>query len=312
MIYQAVRSPAEFALSILENAVLRTLRLDNLAPHPVVFIIGPPRSGTTLLYQVLINHYSFAHFTNFTALFYSAPVAGFWLARFLPLGKQSPDRYKSRYGQTRGWHGPHEAGRFWYRWFPKGEHVYVPPDATPESSLNELWREVAGVAQITRLPLLFKNTYNSMRIAPIVEALPQAAFLVCQRDPVDTAQSILKMRVDKLGSKEHWWSVPPKEIDEIKKHAFWEQVVEQVYYTCQQIDEDRVRFGQDRFYDIRYKKLCQDTHGTLASIEGFLSSRGLSLKVREDVPKRFPVSTSQRIEDQDYQLIIRKVQELWG
>jgi hypothetical protein len=168
------------------------------------------------------------------------------------------------------------------------------------------------MAKIAKAPVLFKNTYNSMRIAPIVEALPEASFLVCHRNPVDIAQSILKGRIKRFGSKEHWWALPPKEIDRIKQHPYWEQVGEQVYYIYKQIDEDRDRFGPERFYDVHYEELCQDTHGTLVGIEQFLVSRGLHLDIRGEVPTRFQVSTGQQINDEDYRLITKKVQELWG
>jgi len=279
--------------------------------YPPVFIIGPPRSGTTLLYQILIDRYRFAYFTNFTANFYETPISAFWIAAKLFPDAQLGD-YASRYGRTQGWRGPHECGAFWYRWFPRGEHVYVPPGTTPKAHLRELRREVIGMTRVARAPVLLKNTYNSMRIAPIMEAFPEACFLVCRRNPVDTAQSILKCRIEVHGNKQQWWSLPPKEIDEIKRHPYWEQVVEQIYYTYQQIEEDRRRFGEDCFHDVNYEHLCRNIHDTLSDIEQFLERRGINLDVRGHVPPQFPVSTGQKVSDDDYERIVQKVDELWG
>ena len=293
----------------LDNLLVRHCKIKQF--YPPVFIIGPPRSATTLLCQILVDRYRFAYFTNFTAGFYETPISAFWIA-----AKMFPDAplgdYTSRHGVTQGWCGPHECGNFWYRWFPRGEHVYVPPGTTPEGHLKELRREVIGMSKVAKAPVLFKNTYNSMRIAPITEAFPDACFLVCHRNPVDTAQSILKGRIKARGNEEQWWSLPPKEINEIKKHPYWEQVVEQVYYTYQQIEEDRRQFGKERFYDVDYERLCRDTYGTLSGVEQFLDRRGVNLCIRGGVPTRFSISTGQRVSDADYERIARKVNEIWG
>jgi hypothetical protein len=277
---------------------------------PPVFIIGPPRSGTTLLHQVLIARYQFVYFTNFTALLYRVPTIAAWLAQ-----KASPDEgvsdYVSQYGKTASWHGPHECGEFWYRWFPRGDYVYVAPGITATTHSQELRREITGMSKVAKAPALFKNTYNSMRIAPIVEAFPEACFLVCCRDPAMTAQSILVGRQRLYGDKERWLGVPPRNIDQIKQHHYCEQAVEQVYYTYRQIDEDRCRFGEERFHNVVYENLCNDTRETLGNIGEFLRDRGVSPLTRGDAPARFPVSDMRKISNADCARIKEKVTELW-
>jgi hypothetical protein len=235
-----------------------------------------------------------------------------WIEKTLPFGGYLSDDYTSVHGFTQGWWGPHEAGRFWYRWFPQGKHIYVAPGTISRSSLLELRQEVAGIVSLLQTPVLFKNTYNSMRIAPIVEALPEASFLICCRDPVDTAQSILKGREQVFGEKSRWWSLPPKEIDEIEGHPYWEQVVEQVYYINEQLEEDRGRYGVERFHDVHYETLCADTYRTLAEIEKFLASRGVCPEVIGEVPSEFKISRGQSVGEDDYKLIVNKTRELWG
>jgi len=38
--------------------------------YPPIFIVGAPRSGSTLLYQLLAYYYNFSYFTNYSSLFY--------------------------------------------------------------------------------------------------------------------------------------------------------------------------------------------------------------------------------------------------
>lgn len=297
-------------LQTCEAAVLR--RLGEASTYPPLFIVGPPRSGTTLLYQLLVARYGFAYFSNFSAMFPHTPVLALWIEKKLfPRGNRT-FHFDSEYGKTRGWHGPHECGEFWYRWFPRGERVYVAPGDTEQAQLNDLARAVRRISAVARSSVIFKNVYNSMRIAPIVEALPQAAFLLCRRNLVDTAQSILRSRVESGEGKAAWWSLPPKEISEIKTHPYWQQVVEQAYYTYQQIEEDRHRFGSERFLDVEYERLCRQTQDTLDSIECFLARRGVNVEARGRIPASFRVSTRQKVSDEDYERIRAVVAQLEG
>ena len=95
-----------------------------------------------------------------------------------------------------------------------------------------------GLIRWSKKPFLFKNLYNSMRILPIRKALPESLFIVCYRDPVDIAQSILKCLENKLGNRSSWWSVPPREYNEIRNNPPLQQVVEQVYYIYSLIQKD--------------------------------------------------------------------------
>jgi hypothetical protein len=277
-----------------------------------IFVIGPPRSGTTLLYQLLVNRFHFVYLTNLASKFYAAPTIGIWLSnRMKALFWRKGLGYESNYGKTETALGPNEAGEFWYRWFPMGEYVYVPPGSIDERSIRELRSQVLGLSNRFGAPMVFKNTYSSMRIAPIIEAFPNAVFLVSKRDPLDTAQSILEGRAKSSGNKRDWWSVPPKEIDEIRQHPYWEQVVEQVYYIYKQIDEDSQRYDRERFLQVSYRALCEDTRGTLENIRMFLDERGVKVLIKGEIPESFPYSTGKKINEEEYALLRQKVNELW-
>ena len=296
------------ALALIERMVL-AVTPDK--PVETLWIIGPPRSGTTLLFQVLVQRYELAYMSNFTARFYMAPVVASWAARRLFRPQDKITDFESHYGMTANWLGPHEAGPFWYRWFPKGDYVYVPPGSASQEQLSLLRREVSGLSRVFRAPALFKNVFNTMRIAPIVETFPNACFLVCHRDPVDIAQSILNGRMNLYNDKSRWMGVKPKEIDQIKDHPYWEQVAEQVYYTYQQIAADRQRYGSDRFFEVHYEQLCAEPHRVLRKLEQFLSVHHIRLNVVGELPERFPFSSEKQVDDADYRLIQQAVAKLW-
>ncbi len=301
---------ADSFLAPVENLVERRYT-NQMSDDPPVFIIGPPRSGSTLLYQLLCQRYHFVYFTNFTIQLYHAPIIAAQLSKLLPARSASRTDFQSTYGKTERWWGPHEGGQFWYRWFPKGEHVYVAAGETPPASLAHLRAEIIGLTRVRRAPALFKNTYNSMRIAPLLEAFPNACFLVVRRDPVAIAQSILNARIKVQGDKQSWWALPPKEVAVIKDHPYWEQVAEQVYYIYRQIEADQQQFGTDHFLDVCYESLCDNVHANLTAIETFLQGKGLRLRIKAEVPARFKPSTNSQVSAEDLKRIRKSTEALW-
>lgn len=266
--------------------------------YPPVFIVGAPRCGSTLLYKILTERYEFAFISNFTSQLYLTPAAGTWLQKKLGITAQRGD-YAFNYGVVKGLGAPSECGAFWYRWFPSGIHVYIGRNQTSTSVLQELRGSIGAIAFITQSPMIFKNLYNAMRVAPILEAIPEACFIVCKRDYAETALSILKGRITNLNNKTEWWSLPPKEVDHLLGKHYAEQVAGQVYYTYQQIENDMSFFGSERFLEVRYEDFCNDVHGTLNTIESFLADRGCRLNKKWEVPPRFRVSYVKDIETDD-------------
>ncbi len=151
-----------------------------------------------------------------------------------------------------------------------------------------------------------------MRIAPIIEAIPEASFIVCRRDYVDNGLSILKGRIKNLNSKDKWWSLPPKEIHRLVDLPWPEQIAGQVFYTYQQIEEDKERFGSDRFFEIRYEDFCEDVHSSAKQIERFLSPRGCSLEQKYEIPTQFQAMRADGIEPDDRKIVAQAVQNFFS
>jgi len=70
---------------------------------PIVFIVGTPRSGSTLLPQVLARTAAFSHVSNFLARFWMAPYLGMLIQDGLQIGGSDTSRpFVSQYGLTEG------------------------------------------------------------------------------------------------------------------------------------------------------------------------------------------------------------------
>ena len=85
---------------------------------PVIFVVGVPRSGTTILTQLLLSAFQIGYVNNIVAKFWQAPYIGSILAKSLKNNQQNLNiSTDSNYGFTNEYEGPHEFGYFWRRWF---------------------------------------------------------------------------------------------------------------------------------------------------------------------------------------------------
>lgn len=272
-----------------------------------VFIIGPPRSGSTLLMQVVTDAFDVGYLTNQHCRWFGAPALA---DRILdPLGCKQPSDYESRHGRTEQPSDPAECGAWWYRFFRRGP-AYVTREDVSERKMLAFRQSVQALEACMERPLVFKNLYASLRIDPIVQQIPGALFVVVERDVVDNAQSILKGRLDALGSYEPWWSVPPPNVQELRKLKPVAQAVEQVRSVHSLIERDIERLGlADQTIRINYDDFCRDVHGTLDRLEEFASNKGVSLAHRFEVPMSFNTDSSRKIPDDMYEELMAYVHQ---
>lgn len=278
------------------NGRLERMPSDNgKAPlrYPPIFIIGPPRSGSTLLYQCLIEGFELGYLSNLHHRFYSNPAL---LERLLRVSRW-PRRpwYQSRHGKTPGWTGASEAWRYWYRFFRRHPQYVGVEDADPVR-LAELRGSMRALGDAFKRPILIKNLPCALRLGPIQEALPEAVYLVMQRDWAATGRSILAARQHVRGRYDKWWSVEPPGFEELAARPAHEQVLEQIRRIYSIIDDARAKYGPDRFYDVSYEDFCVDAHTGLAAIAAFVMRHRIRLMVRKAVPPQFRLRGAPKID----------------
>lgn len=279
------------------------LKQDNVL-HAPIFIIGAPRSGSTLLYQVLTSYWDIAYLSNLHCKFYSIPSL---IERvFRPSRKYKPQSYTSFYGQAPGCFSPGECGEFWYQFFRRCP-PYVTLEDVDERKMFIMQSTIRKLSCIAKKPILFKNLYCSLRLEPIKKYLPESVFIVITRDVIDNAHSILEGRKKKLGEYDKWWSVEPPEAEELKSLPAHEQVAEQIYCIYNLISRNANEIGEQDFLWISYEDLCSDVKGTLRQISMFLSQKHIRLNQRTDsseLPDSFRMRDDIRIDQKLYDELI--------
>jgi len=139
-----------------------------------LFVVGSPRSGTSVLFKTLSAHPSFACTTQLTRRFR----ARWLLVRIAELtGKR---------------HRPVEAGKLWKSFWPNAKVERTEADLTEEHR-RKLRRIVAGHCRHFRRPVfLAKRPDFSIRIRWLAAGLPDAKFVHIIRDGRAVARSILE------------------------------------------------------------------------------------------------------------------------
>lgn len=262
------------------------------APDPArrpVFIIGAPRSGSTLLYQVLTECFDVGYLSN-------AHCAHHWdPSRFerahRPLAARGESRFASTHGATREAWEPSECGDYWYRFVARRPHR-ITPDDVDERAVIELRSSVRELIAAFGAPVVYKNLLCSLRLPLIARALPEALFVVIERDEVANARSLLAGRIARFGDAATWWSAEPPSIDALRELPAEQQVLGQVRDLLACVTADAARIGEDRFHHVQYERLCADPRGEVERFAQFAGSHGMMLNeraARSLLPESFPV-----------------------
>ncbi len=246
-----VKNAIRWVLAHLERIALPDSGALKYAP---LFIVGPPRSGTTLLYLLLAHRFRTSYISNFLVMTPKSPVLLGKIAKpFHPLA--GPRSFFNRYGETQGWRGPNQGYRVWNEWFPT-ERDYIPPDEITSAKRLGLRRMIAGIEAIGGGPFVNKWQRNAARIEALDTIFPEALFVRVTRDPVYIAQSLLKGKLELNGDIHRWYSVRPSEMPPVADLSPTEQVSYQAVLIDRQIERDLSHLGKGRSFTLGYEDLC--------------------------------------------------------
>ncbi len=259
-------------------------------PFPC-FIIGTPRSGTTLLNQLLAHCLHVGYIDNLAAAFWKAPVVGIRLSKKL-LARDPAGSFESAYGRTRGVAEPHEFGYFWRDLLGKA----FTNEGTPVS--DDTW------ARVRRYMLLFgqefggafalKTFWAGWHARTLPALLPKAHFFFVERDLVDTAISILLAREAYAGGREAWIGPRPKGLGALDPRSPAEEVAAQLLLLRAAHDRFEADPGSEsgdapsRVYRVSYDRLCSDPAAVLKEVADRLGSAGARVAEKHPPPSLQP------------------------
>lgn len=208
----------------LQEALWLETEAEPTTETPCVFIIGAPRTGSTVAYQHVCK-FTPSFFANITNDFFPyAPIAGLWLQAYKG---QTDVKMISRFGHTVGLWQPSEATQTFSYWFGMEQ-----PGEEKASDFLSKFEEIGFLttldcmAKLFRRPPIIKNAWNCFRIKLLSTLLPNSHWIWIKRDLAAAAKSDLHARIVTKNDPEAWNACWPKDVEELSRLPYWEQVCE--------------------------------------------------------------------------------------
>ncbi len=245
---------------------------DQLGPDfPIIFIMGPLRSGTTLFTQWLADCNIAAYPSNLLSRFYAAPVIGAQIQLLLTdpcfnfrdeiLEFNSSITFDSENGKTRGALAPNEFWYFWRRFLPFKEIDWLSDkELFHVVDKNKLVNELTTLTRVFGKPFALKSMILNYNIPFLNTIFKKALFIQLKRDPVTNVASILDARKRQLGSEKEWYSFKIPEYPQLKDLEPVTQSARQLHYINTALTKGMATIDESRKLVVQYEDFCEKPH----------------------------------------------------
>jgi hypothetical protein len=236
---------------------------------PIIFVMGPLRSGTTLFTQWLANTGLVAYPTNLLSRFYGAPVVGAQIQLLLTdprfnfrneiLDFNSHISFESENGKTKGALAPNEFWYFWRRFLPFGELDWLDDqELFRVVDQDKLVSELTSLTQVFGKPFALKGMILNYNIPFLDTIFNKVLFVQIQRNPITNVASILEARKRQLGSENEWYSFKIPEYQQLKDLDAITQSAGQLHYINKAVKQGMDKVADPRKLVVQYEDFCQN------------------------------------------------------
>lgn len=236
---------------------------------PLVFIVGVPRSGTTLLHSLMVQHLEVGYISNVVSRYWMAPL----YATIRHHREEGPvsGPLLSDLGATFGKDSPHEFTYFWQFWAEFSGTDDASDEVLDRVDWQSIRRELTALSSWWQRPLLLKAlTYVDYNVDRFAREFPRSCFIDVRREAAFVVQSILESRQQRYGDEAEWWSIRPSDVAEWRHRDPIDQVLHQVRDARQALDAQLSCLAADRWMRVDYERLVADPAGILSGLAGYL------------------------------------------
>lgn len=259
--------PVDYLMQLRER---RLLQKPSELTRPVLLIVGPPRGGTTMLYQVLADTLNATWFPNVSEMFPRAPITA---TRMFAGRRKRTTSLRSFYGQTAGLSAPNDAFHIWNRWLGTDRYEpYVKPHKR-----DEMKQFLAVWTNTFDKPLVNKNNRNTLCVSTLAKVIPTAHIVVLRRDRSDIARSLIRAREFVQGRKAAPWGLASRSTTTDDPLGYVTDVCDQIHHIHDRLEDQLDQIDTSRVTHTTYEALCADPQAVIERI-GFRS--GIELRER--------------------------------
>lgn len=247
-----ILTPLDLILQVFEKKLYKNAPNSSL---PQIFVCGAPRSGTTLMAQVLIKYLPVYYFNNLTSLFPRSPIISQKLFGFLAKNDNKSITFSSFYGRTSKLWYPNDALYLWDRWTGKDRKTI--PTSLHYQAKKRMVQFFNAVEHHSKQPLLNKNNSLNSFAHLVAETLPNSYFICLDRDPIFLAQSHLVARRFINADEQKSYGIEFETLTSQTEDAI-SNICKQVFNHKQMIKHQQDVVGSDRFHIVDYEEFCKN------------------------------------------------------
>lgn len=245
---------------------------------PVIVIIAPPRSGSTLAYQLLTTGIKSFHLTNIWNLLYATPTLGGLISQRLCRGYHS--KFKSCNGFVPGICGEAEGLKFWSYW--TGQML---EENNSKFNIKKAQKLINAIKLLNKDDIAFITGYlgHIFCMHELRKIFSNIIFVHITRDLLSNAYSLFNL------SKQDWFSLKPKEYIRLQKLPSHHRVISQLISIHKKI------LNQSNPSDtikLDYSEICENPIGVIKKIIAFAKNQNIKLYLQKNayISKKFPQS----------------------
>lgn len=255
---------------------------------PVLLVMGPLRSGTTLFMQWLASSGKFAYPTNLLSRFYMAPILGAKLQLLLTDPRfqfrhefdefTGAIDFRSENGKTAGILAPNEFWYFWRRFLSDRQRdVWTDEELYQHMDIGSLRADLTGMTEVFGKPFIAKAMLFNYNIPFLAQALDKAIFVRIRREPVANCISALEARQRQFGDTSRWYSFQIPESSELAHLEPIEQVAGQIFHIERGISRGFEAIPPERRLEVSYEDFCRAPGAVYRRLADLLAPHGINL-----------------------------------
>lgn len=273
---------------------------DRQLRYKPIFIVGPPRSGTTLLYQLMTAKCDTCYISNLQTIFYDMPKLGSIISKHL-MNRKKGESFESNLGKTKGLLGQSESSLFWDQWIPRTKNKKIRP-------AEDLCANIAITSNTFRNPFVAKSVYASNNLSIFQRSLDKFLILVMLRDPFFVAQSIYFVRKT---MNFNLFSVQPKGYEYPQGISIIEECGLQAMFLYKNIFDSLEGFDSKYFAVINYNDLCLNPLKEIEKIKATYDSDGDQLITKTNQIDPFKPSNTVRLNQDQVECLQIIIEQEW-